>query len=74
MQCSEIEQSLPHKNGKQERTKRARSVFTATDIRHMQNGVTIKHSEYIYPTALRKAKILYYFGLSECNRVKSIKN
>ena len=25
---------------------------------------------YLNPTALRKAKIVYNFGLSECNRVK----
>ena len=25
------------------------------------------------PTALKKAKIVYYFGLSECNRVKAPK-
>ena len=26
----------------------------------------------INPIALRKAKIVYYFGLSECNRVKKL--
>ena len=28
------------------------------------------HQVLINPTALRKAKIVYNFGLSECNRVK----
>ena len=28
--------------------------------------------EYFNPTALRKAKIVYNFGLSKCNRVKCI--
>ena len=27
---------------------------------------------YLYPVALRKAKTVYNFGLSECNRVKDI--
>ena len=27
--------------------------------------------QQIYPIALRKAKIVYNFGLSECNRVKA---
>ena len=29
----------------------------------------IMHSSWLNPIALRKAKIVYNFGLSECNRV-----
>ena len=43
--------------------------------------LTLLHSErpklytilYLNPVALRKAKIVYNFGLSECNRVKAAK-
>ena len=36
--------------------------------------LTLKKSNILYffnPIALRKAKIVYNFGISECNRVKS---
>ena len=31
------------------------------------------HSCHFNPVALRKAKIVYNFGLSECNRIKGLK-
>ena len=33
--------------------------------------ITIVESWDLNPIALRKAKLLYYFGLSECNRVNA---
>ena len=32
----------------------------------------LQEEENCFPIALRKAKIIYNFGLSECNRVKMV--
>ena len=34
-------------------------------------SIWLPDASFVYPIALRKAKIVYNFGLSECNRVKS---
>ena len=38
----------------------------------MLGGTQGKLEDGFNPSALRKAKIVYYFGLSECNRVNGI--
>ena len=41
-----------------------------TDYHRTPEAENHKKLTYINPTALRKAKIVYNFGLSECSRVK----
>ena len=44
------------------------SKFSIKDRNHNKNTVSGRFN----PFALRKSKIVYNFGLSECNRVKTI--
>ena len=37
-------------------------------------GTAMEVKPHLNPTALRKAKIVYNFGLSKCNRVKAVFN
>ena len=47
--------------------------YGVSHVKELRSGDcdTITASNIINPIALRKAKIVYNFGLSECNRVKA---
>ena len=48
--------------------------FVASLFRVNSSFLCCPRSKFFNPIALRKAKIVYNFGLYECNRVKSFRN
>ena len=46
------------------------TIKIQSTIKPVLVATSIKQATFINPTAPRKAKIVYNFGLSECNRVK----
>ena len=48
-------------------------IFTRNPYLKIVDTLLVSKSSTLNPIALRKAKIVYSFGLSECNRVKAPK-
>ena len=58
-----------------EANKKSQKLFPFVKMVDKHGDVFFHHTEKLFnPIALRKAKIGYNFGLSECNRVNSAKN